>query len=300
MGITESSSSHCDDPLLEYQWAGRTASRMLVGAHLRRLREAANITRDEAAHAIQGSASKISRLELGRTGFKLRDLTELLSFYGVADADECQTLLALAKQANRPGWWRADSDALPSWLHPYLGLEQAAVVIRMYEVQFIPGLLQTRGYAHAVIETAPDHPTPDLVGRRVDVRIRRQELLRRPRPPRLWVVIEESALRRPVGGAATMRIQLRHLIEMCELPNVSIQILPSRASQVPPGVPVTILRFPEGELPDVVYMEHLFGATYLEKVVETEPCVHVVNRLGTAARPPTATPELLRQILTDM
>ncbi len=300
MGITETNSSHCDDPLLEYQWAGRTASRMLVGTHLRRLREAANITRDEAAQAIQSSASKISRLELGRTGFKLRDLTGLLAFYGMADRDECQTLLALAKQANTPGWWRADSDALPGWLHPYLGLEQAATIIRTYEVQFVPGLLQTRGYASAVIETAPDRPFPELVDRRVEVRLRRQELLRRPGPPRLWVVIEESALRRPVGGEVTMRAQLRHLIDMCELPHISIQVLPARASQVPPGVPVTILRFPEGELPDVVYMEHLFGATYLEKAVETEPCVHVVNRLGTAARPPRDTQEILSQILAEM
>lgn len=282
-----------------YRWAGPTAARLLVGAQLRTLREAANLTCEEVARTIHGSSSKISRLETGRTGFKLGDLAVLLSLYGVSE-DESATLLALAKQANTPGWWHYFGDAVPGWFAPYLGLETSASVIRTHEIQFVPGLLQTRDYARAVMRLGYDDPSPDQVERRVAMRMRRQELLHRPNPPRLWAVIDEAALRRPIGGRAVMRAQLRHLISLSGLPHVSVQILPFSAGLVAAAGAMTMLRFPEGELPDVVYLEQFAGARYLDKQAETEQYVHVLNQLGTAARPPTATPLLAGRILTEI
>src|SRR5713226_8657930 len=178
--------------------AGPTVARLRLGAQLRRLREAADVTRGEAATVVRGSAPKISRLELGRTGFKPRDLTDLLDRYGVRDEAERATLLALARQANAAGWWAVYRDVVRDWFEHYLGLEHAASIIRCYEVQFIPGLLRTREYARAVVRL--DHQAgPEEVEQRVSLRVRRQQILYQYQPPHLWADIDEAALRRPVG-----------------------------------------------------------------------------------------------------
>ncbi len=299
MGGTWAGAGQRDAPVLDYQRAGPTVSRMLVGAQLRRLRETAQVTREEAAEAIRASDSKISRLEHGRVGFKLRDVLDLLARYGITDEAECATLLAMARHANTQGWWHPYSDVIPGWLEPYLGLEQAAQVIRAYEVQFIPGLLQTSDYARAVIRYGPGGVPEAQIDSRVSLRMRRQELFSQADRPYLWAVIDEAALRRPIGGAAVMRAQLRRLIEASELPRVTIQVLPLRATNVAVGVPITLLRFPEGELPDVVYSEQLGSALYLERPAETEPYTHLLNRLGTAAGPQTATRAILSQLLKE-
>jgi transcriptional regulator with XRE-family HTH domain len=299
MGAIEAGGGQRDAPALDYQRAGPTVSRMVVGAHLRRLREAAQVTREQAADAIRASESKISRLELGRTGFKQRDVTDLLDLYGVSDGAECATLLALATQANTQGWWHAYSDVTPSWFGPYIGLEQGASVIRSYQVQFVPGLLQTRDYAEAVVRLGQEGLPAAAIERRVGLRIRRQQILRKPEPPRLWIVIDEAVLRRPIGGAATMRAQIRQIIEVAELPHVTVQVLPFSAAGVPVGVQITLLRFPEDEIPDVVYAEQLASALYIDRPAETELYRHVLNRLGTAAEPQKATAALLSRILSE-
>lgn len=274
---------------------------MLVGTQLRRLREARGVTREEAGTAIRASHSKISRLELGRTGFKQRDVADLLTLYGVTDDAERATLLSLAEQAGVPGWWQAYSDVVPGWFDAYLGLEQAAGVIRSYEVQFVPGLLQTEDYARAVIQLGRRDVTGQEAGRRVALRMRRQERLYRPNPPKLWIVIDEAALRRLMGGAATMRAQIEHLIQVAELPHVTLQIMPFHAG-VHAGAagPITILRFPEGEIPDVVYLEQLAGAVYLDKPAETERYWHAMNRLDIEAEQPGATATILSRILKEI
>jgi transcriptional regulator with XRE-family HTH domain len=299
MGAIQAGGGQRDAAALDYQRAGPTVSRMVVGGHLRRLREAAQVTREQAAEAIRSSDSKISRLELGRTGFKPRDVTDLLALYGVSDENECATLLAMARQTNTQGWWHAYSDVIPGWLEPYLGLEVAASLIRSYEAHFVPGLLQTRDYAWALIRAGLDDLSDAQVDRRVSLRMRRQQLLHQPAPPRLWAVIDEAALRRPIGGAATMRAQLRQLIETAELPNVTVQVLPFSAGGTPVGVPITLLRFPEDELPDVIYAEHLAGALYLDKPADTELYRHVMNRLATTAAPHKATTAILTRILEE-
>ncbi|WP_435877846.1 helix-turn-helix domain-containing protein [Streptosporangium saharense] len=285
----------------DYRRTGPTVARMLVGAQLRRLREARGVTREEAGDAIRASHSKISRLELGRTSFKRRDVADLLTLYGVADEAERATLLSLAEQANVPGWWQEYHDVVPDWFDAFLGLEQAACVIRSYEVQFVPGLLQTESYARAVVQLGRRDVSPPEVERRVALRMRRQEVLHRRNPPKLWMVIDEAALRRLIGGAVTMRAQIEHLIHLAELPHVTLQIMPFCAGgHACAAGPITILRFPEGELPDVVYLEQLAGALYLDKPSETEKYWHVMNRLDIEAERPDAAPVILQRILKDL
>jgi transcriptional regulator with XRE-family HTH domain len=285
---------------LGYEQAGPVAVRMLLGARLRKLREAAGVSREDASHAIRGSDSKISRLELGRTRFKLRDVTDLLDLYGVSE-DERATLLAMAGHANGPGWWQAYSEVIPAWFAPYLGLEQAAAVIRCYEVQFVPGLLQTPDYARAVLGiVAGDNPRLDTE-QLVSVRMRRQQILRRPGPPRLWAVIDEAALRRPIGGAAVARAQLGHLIEMSRLSHVNIQVATFAAgSRAVADGPVTMLRFPEADLPDMAYLEQHTTAAYLSKPADRLYYWNVLNRLATEASPPADTEAILHAIQREI
>lgn len=285
---------------LGYEQAGPMAVRMLLGARLRKLRESARVSREDAALAIRGSESKISRMELGRTGVKLRDVRDLLDLYGVSE-DERATLLAMAGHANAPGWWQAYSDVIPAWFAPYLGLEQAADIIRTYEVQFVPGLLQTPEYARALLEIGAGDTGELDIEQLVGVRIRRQQILRRPTPPRLWAVIDEAALRRPIGGTSVARAQLRHLIEVARLSHVNIQVAPfSAGSRAVSDGPITMLRFPEAELPDMVYLEQQTGATYLSKEAERLYYWNVLNRLVTEALPPAETEAVLHGILREI
>src|SRR5262249_18140439 len=205
---------------------GPTVLRILLGAQLRRLREAKRITLEDAGKAIRASHSKISRLETGRVGFKDRDITDLLTLYGVTDEQERDTLRVLARQANAPGWWHDFSDVLPPWFEAYVGLEEVATQIREYEVQFVPGLLQAEDYAPAV---PGPRPTPAAGGEAAGgARLgrARRAVPARPPPPNLWAVIDEAVLRRPTGTPPAMRAQLRHLADMALRPNVTIQIIP--------------------------------------------------------------------------
>ncbi|MCO5968883.1 helix-turn-helix domain-containing protein [Actinoallomurus sp. WRP6H-15] len=274
---------------------------MLVGAQLRRLREASGLTCQSAGAAIQASHSKISRLELGRRGFKQRDVEDLLTLYGVDGGAERATLLELAELATAPPWWREYADVVPRWFEDYLGLEQAASVIRSYEVQFVPGLLQTPEYARAVVRLAHREQPEAVIDRRVALRMKRQRLLlHRPNPPKLWAVIDEAALRRPIGGADTMRAQLRHLLEVAELPNVTVEVMPfSAGGHAAAGGPITLLRFPEDDIPDVVYLEQLTNAVYATKTTDVDYYWHVLNRVVIEAEPPNASVKILQRILRE-
>ena len=277
---------------------GPTALRIALGAQLRRLRETTNITREEAAEAIRATHSKISRLERGRSGAKQRDVADLLSLYGVSDETEREELLALARQANAPGWWRQYTDILPRWFEFYVGLERAASVIRSYEVQFVHGLMQTEDYARAVVLIANAHAPAAETDRRVSVRMRRQQLLTQPGAPELWAVLDEAALRRPVGGPTVMRAQLRHLLEVIELPNVTLQIVPFRAgAHAAAGGPFTILRFPGPDVPDVVYLEQLNSALYLDQPDAVIDYMTVMNQLCVQAETGTVSRDMLGALL---
>jgi transcriptional regulator with XRE-family HTH domain len=274
---------------------------MLVGARLRRLRTEQGLTRDEAAQAIRASEWKIHRLENGQVGFKDRDIIDLLALYQLTDPAEVADFLTLAREANTPGWWQHYGDVLPSWFRTYVDLEQAATLIRTYEGQFVPGLLQTDDYMRAVVRGAHLEESSDEVGRRVRLRMARQILLTREGPPRLWAVVDEAALRRPVGGKEVMRGQLERLIEATKLPNVTLQILPFAVGAHPAMVGAfSILRFPDEELPDIIYLEHLTSALYLNKPDEVDQYLHVMESICVRAAAPDQTVELLDQILAEL
>ena len=279
---------------------GPTVKRLVLGAQLHRLRESRKISAERAAEAIRGSHSKISRMEHGRVGFKLRDVSDLLTLYGVTDPEQRGALLNLTREANTPGWWHAYSDVLPTWVEPYVGLEAAASVIRTYEVQFVPGLLQTEEYARALIRLG-SAVSEDEVDRRAELRVSRQEVLRNPSPPQLWAVVDEGALRRPVGSREVARRQLEHLMTMAEHPAVSLQILPFMAGpHSAMGGPFTILRFAEPDLNDVVYIEQLTSALYLDKPSEVDSYLEVMEQLCLQAEPAGSTIKLLSQILAGI
>jgi transcriptional regulator with XRE-family HTH domain len=280
--------------------AGPTVQRLVLGGHLRRLREQAHITTEQAAGVIRGSHSKISRMEHGRVGFKERDIADLLTMYGVTDGDEREVLLKLAREANTPGWWQGYADILPHWVEPYFGLEAAASFIRNYELQFVPGLLQTQGYALSLIRLG-NAPTEEDVLRRAEARMSRQDILRRETPPRVWAVVDEGALRRPIGGAKVMREQLKHLIDMCDHPAVTLQVLPFQVASHPAmGGPFTILRFSEPDLRDVVYIEQLTSALYLDKPAEVDSYLEVMEQLCLQAEPAARTPQILKDALNGL
>jgi hypothetical protein len=280
--------------------SGPTVQRMLLGAHLRRLRETRGITREAAGWEIRSSESKISRMELGRVGFKERDIADLLTLYGIADDEERSRLLALARDANTPGWWHRYGDVLSTWFQPFLGLEAAASLIRCYEVQFVPGLLQTPEYARAVVTLDHWRSGSEEIDRRVNLRVARQTVLSRPDSPQFWAVVDEGALRRPVGGPDVIRAQIEALIDATAWPNVRIQVIPFHAGgHAGAGGSFTILRFPEQDLPDVVYLEQLTSALYLDKRDDVDHYAAAMERLCVEAEQPHRTADLLREILKN-
>ncbi|MBV9160653.1 MAG: helix-turn-helix domain-containing protein [Pseudonocardiales bacterium] len=282
-------------------WQGRpTALRIALGGHLRRLREASGITREAAGDTIRASSSKISRLELGRVASKERDVADLLTLYGVTNAEERETILTLARQANAPGWWHKYGDVLPNWFETYLGLEQAASVIRVYEPQLMPGLLQTEDYARAIMLLRHLHVSHGEIERRVALRMGRQAFLTQPGAPDLWVALDEAALRRPLGDQKLQRAQLLHLIKMAQRPNITLQIVPFDAgAHAAAGGPFTILRFSEPDLPDIVYLEHLTNALYLDKKRDTVEYLVIMDNLCIQAESPTDTISFLHRIINE-
>lgn len=273
---------------------GPTVLRMVLGGRLRRLREASGLSREQAGDHIRGSDSKISRLELGRTSIRERDLIDLLQLYGITDGEELDAFQELARQANTSGWWHRDNDWLPKWFDMYLGLEQAAQVIRCYEPRTVPELLQTPDYARALLTLAHPTQSEDAIERRVALRMRRQHILNRTHPPHLWLIVEEAALTRRIGGSRVWAAQLDQLLVAARRPHITVQVLADHV-----GGPAladgafTYLRFAEADLPDIVYLQQLTGALYLDKQADLDAYRAVANQLSVHAAPPEYTPGLL-------
>jgi Domain of unknown function (DUF5753)/Helix-turn-helix domain len=279
---------------------GPTVLRMLLGSQLHRLREAAGVTPDAAGYEIRASRSKISRMENGRVGFKERDVADLLTLYGITDEQMRVGMLSLVRQANAPGWWSKYGDVLSDWFEAYLGLETAASVIRSFELQFVHGLFQTEAYARAVTLLGYAAASEEEIDRRVSLRLKRQDLLTRPKPPQVWLVIDEGALRRPVGGRAVMRAQLNRLIEVTRLRHVTVQVVPfARGGHAAAGGSFTVLRYAEPEVPDVVYIEQLTSALYLDKREDVDHYLEVMNKLSAEALTPAHTARLLAEIARE-
>lgn len=276
-----------------------TVRRMLVGLRLRQLREQKGITRAEAGYTIRASESKMSRLELGRVAFKERDVSDLLMLYGVTDPEQRDAVLAMLDEANRPGWWREYEDVMPGWFDNYVGLEGAARTLRTYETHFVPGLLQTPEYARAVLAST----TPPLTGqdleRGVSLRMARQQVLARPEPLRVWAVLDEAVLRREVGDARIQRAQLEHLLALGERPGVALQVLPLSTGVHAGGGAFSLLRFGEPDLPDVVYVEHLVSALYLDKVEHVGRYAEAMDLLSVHSLTPEATADFVSKLIAE-
>ncbi|MFE2043841.1 helix-turn-helix domain-containing protein [Streptomyces sp. NPDC059477] len=277
----------------ETDWGGApSVLRMILGRQLEELRVRAGLTFEQAGMAIGVSHSTIRRMEAAKVArLRLADAEKLLQVYGVTDQQEIDTFLKSVREANKRGWWHTYRDVMPDWFAAYLSLEQAALQIRAYEPQFVHGLLQTESYARALLGAGNPHAAAEATERRVALRMRRQELLLRPVPPRLWVVMDETVLRWPVGGAEVMRAQIDHLIEMNRLPHVTVQIM--RFAQGPhPAMRAGayhIFRFRARELPDIVYLNGLVGAVYLDKRDDVVVYREALDRLGAQAAPPGRT-----------
>jgi len=272
---------------------GPTARRMILGSQLRRLREEAGITRQQAGYNIRGSESKISRLELGRVGFKERDVTDLLTMYGVDDATERRAFLDMVKQSNEPGWWRRFGDTMPNWFTDLVGLEEAAARIQIWEPLYVSGLLQIEPYARAIFSHGRSEMADERVDQLVALRMRRQKMFSRPDAPRVWMVLDESVLYRPIGGMKVLKQQIEYLLEMSALPHVSIQVLPYTRSGLSAEHAFSLLRFGEPELPNIAYVEYLTGAHYIEKREEIEKYSRALDMLAVDAE----TPERSRSML---
>jgi transcriptional regulator with XRE-family HTH domain len=275
---------------------GPTVLRILLGSHLRRLRESRGITARQAAAKIRASESKISRIELGRNAIREIDVLDLLTLYGV-DAREREQLLSLAEQSNKPGWWHRYNDILPDWFQAYVGMEEAARSIRVYEAHFIPGLLQTEEYASAVIALG-DFPV-DQADRLVVLRKERQRRFRDDRL-KLWIVLDEAALRRPVAGRKAQLEQLGYLREVCQSPTLTLQVIPYGAGGHAAPTGFSILRFAERDLPDVVYVENLTSALYLDKQADVDRYLLAMERLSIVAHEPNETTGILDEIIRQL
>jgi Domain of unknown function (DUF5753)/Helix-turn-helix domain len=288
------------DPGSAVPQAGGIIVRMLLGTELRRLREAAGVTPEQAGYEIRASRSKISRMETGHVGFKTRDVTDLLTVYGVADEQVRARLLAMAQQSGRPDWWAQYGDILPGWFENYLGLESVSSTIRSFEVQFVHGLFQTPDYARAVTRLGHRSAPPAEIERRVGLRLKRQDLLSRTDPPRIWSVMDEAVLRRPVGGPAVLRAQLHRLIEAAALPHVTVQVVPfASGGHAAASGSFTVLRFKEADLPDVVYIEQLTGAVYLDQRPDVEHYLEVADQLSGEALTPAASRRFIEQVAEE-
>jgi transcriptional regulator with XRE-family HTH domain len=275
-----------------------TVLRILLGTQLRRLRESRGVSAQDAAKAIRGSESKISRIELGRNAVREVDIADLLNLYGITDLAEREQLLTLASQANQQGWWHRYQDVLPNWFQSYIGLEESAESIRSFDTQFVPGLLQTEDYAQAVIQLG-SYP-PAETDRLVYLRKERQRRFASG-GLRLWTIIDEVALRRPVGSVGLMRKQLEYLLDISVRPGLTLQVCPflTGASYASPGS-FSILSFATDDLPDVVYVEQLTSAMYLDKRADVDRYSEAMDHIRTTSYTPEQTKELVRTMLVDM
>ncbi|MGC9441851.1 helix-turn-helix domain-containing protein [Streptomyces sp. WG5] len=288
------------EPYLDRAEPAPTLLKMLIGVQLAGFREDAGLSQEQAARDLAFSAAKLSRIESGkgRRPPAEADVRALLERYGT-DAYEASVLVKLLQRAGEPGWWqRYDKRLMPEWFDRLVGLQEAAATIRTFEIQYVPGLLQTAAYTRAVVQRGLPNASAGEVQRRVELRMRRAELLHRGDAPQLWAIIDESVLLRVLSSREVMREQLAHLVEMAGQPHVTLQIVPLDVTNASaPAIPVTYLRFGGIELPDVVYLEHIKSANFLEDRDETEEYRVALDRLADEALTPRESLEMLRETM---
>ncbi|WP_405989748.1 helix-turn-helix domain-containing protein [Streptomyces sp. NBC_00986] len=273
-----------------------TVGQVVLGRRLQELREAAGIKREEAAQVLRVAPATVRRMEMAEVALKVPYVQVLLTTYGVSE-EETDAFVALTEEANQPGWWQRFHDVLPEWFSLYVSLEGAAGLIRSYEPHFVPGLLQTEDYARAVLEAGTIGQTgPETIERHVSLRMARQGLLERDNPPHLWVIMDETVLRRPVSmRGEVMREQLDKLLEFGERDRITLQV--AEFDNGPhPGTyaPFSLFRFTEPELPDMVFTEYLTGALYLDSRTEVSAHLEVLDHMTAHAASAQRTKKILR------
>jgi transcriptional regulator with XRE-family HTH domain len=278
-----------------------TVGQVVLGKRLRDLRERAGLKREQAAKVLHVAPATVRRMETAEVALKIPYVRMLLDAYGVTGG-EAQAFITLTEEANRPGWWQRFHDILPDWFSVHVSLEGAAAVIRAYEPHFIPGLLQTEDYARAIMRTgAVGQVDPEESERHVALRMERQTLLTREDAPHLWVVMDETVLRRPVGTPEVMRGQIDRLLTATERPNVTLQIAEFSSGHHPGTYgPFVLFRFAVPELPDMVYVEYLTGAVYLDERVEVASHLEVLDRMAAQAATARRTKEILRDFRKEL
>lgn len=273
--------------------------RKRLGTELRRLRERAGLTCEQVGRRLECSGTRISRIETGRINARPGDVRELLETYGVT-GPEADALVQLAREARRKGWWHAYGQ-VPPWFETYLGMEAEAARLRDFQPLGIPGLFQTEDYARALLRSAPGTGRPEDISRQVALRMRRQAILGQASPPRVSVVLSESALRAQPGGRAVMGGQLRRITGAAQRGNVELHVLPfTSAAHAQPISPFTILEFPERTHPAVVYVEHLTGGLFLESETEIRRYGVVFDHLRAEALSPEASADLIARAAADL
>ncbi|WP_165989649.1 helix-turn-helix transcriptional regulator [Streptomyces sp. YIM 98790] len=272
-----------------------TVGQLVLGKRLQDLRERAGLKREDAARVLHVAPATVRRMETAEVALKIPYVRLLLDAYGITEA-ETETFVRLAEEANRPGWWHRFRDVLPDWFSVHVSLETAAKVIRGYEPHLIPGLLQTEDYARSVLRSGSVTPTtPEETERLVALRMQRQTMLTREDAPHLWVLVDETALRRPVGTPRVMRGQVDRLLEAVERPNITFQVLEFSAGFHPASYgPFVLFRFELPELPDMVYVEYLTGAVYLDERTEVASHLALLDRMSAQAATARRTKEILR------
>lgn len=268
-----------------------------LAAELLRLRETAGLSREHAAEQLGWSVSKLWRVETARSRAHHGDVADILDLYGIT-GDQRETLITLARQARRRGWWHSYADVLAEGFEVYVDLETEASALRTYEAQVVPGLLQTADYARAILTAAWVQIEPDEIERRLAVRMRRQELATaRSTPVKLWAVLDEAVLRRPVGGTAVMRAQLQRLAQAARQTHITLQVLPfATGAHIAMLGPFVLVSFPDPSATDMVYLETDTSSLYLEEPQQIERYSEIFDHLRATALSPRESLALLESM----
>lgn len=278
-----------------------TVLRIVLGKRLQQLRDKAGLSYEQAARALDVTHATVRRMEKAEVGLKVPYVEKLLRTYGVSGPEEIEGFVALAREANQPGWWHRYRDVLPEWFSVFVSLESESSAIRAYEPHYIPGLLQTENYARAVLRAGMPHAPEGEIKRQVALRLERQDVLRRVEPPLLWVVMDETVLRRPIGGPEVMREQIDHLLDMTKQSHVRLQIMPLNAGPHPAMYgPFHFFRFPLEELPDVACTESLVGAVYFDQRDDVAGFLEALDRMCAQAVPLARTREALSALRKEI
>ncbi|WP_277032067.1 helix-turn-helix transcriptional regulator [Actinacidiphila oryziradicis] len=277
-----------------------TVLRLVLGKRLRELRENAGLSYEQAAQTLDVTHATIRRMEKAEVGLKIPYVEKLLRLYEIPES-EAEGFLTMARQGNEPGWWHDFRDVLPDWFSAFVSLEGEASMIRAYEPHYVPGLLQTEEYARAVLGAGMPKASAEMLERAVALRTERQKMLARPDPPLLWVVMDETVLRRPVGGPDVMRGQIAALIEAAKKPNVLLQVMPFAAGTHPAMYgPFHIFRFQVRELPDIVCSENLRDAVYFDRYEDVSVFLEALDGACVQAEAPQSTEDILKRLGADL